>query len=267
MSTSQTAPPAPIKSAPMFKALQFGNRLNEPLNPSYAAEKKKLDQFRTFLTTTLKTIDETMAAWVSVAKLQNKFALLVHQSAAMAPASSQSKFRRPVKTTFACSNAIYDEGFKDTVVPNALHQLRRLLVHITSVQDRFRDISKAKTQYESALQKYRTLDARPNAGKESLQKSKFRYERLRDLYEAMVARVEERMTEANSRRPDAHRTIHYLFWIMQERASGRIVKATEIETSAASAAEPALCYVTVCHGLKPADSMFDALIIRKGDST
>lgn len=239
----------------------FGTRVAEPSNPDYLAQKHKLDHLASFLGAALSALAETMAAWGAVAKQQSHFAALVAQ-AGSGRSGGRDKCARAARVTAACAREIGPEAMRQTVVPDVMEQLRRFLAHVTALQDRQRDVRKMKREVDAAATRLRQARGKLGGGMDAIAKAQERYDKGKETYDGMVRRMAERMAEANGRTADVVRTVHYLYWLLQEKASNMLYEATEVEMSAANAAEPALCYVAFCHGLKSPATMFNGLELR-----
>lgn len=236
----------------------------EPSNPDYLAQKHKLDHLASFLGAALSALAETMAAWTSVAKQQSHFAALVAQSGTerRGRVGGRENCARAARVTAVCARELGVGVMKEGVVPDVMEQLRKFLGHVRGLQERQRDVKKVKREYDVAATRLRQTRGKFGGGGEAVARAVERYERGRELYEGMVRRMAERMGEANGRMGEVVRTVHYLFWLIQERASTALYEATEVEMSRANAAEPALCYVGFCQGLKSPANMFHGLELR-----
>lgn len=242
----------------------FGHRVAEPSNPDYLAQKHKLDHLASFLGAALSALAETMAAWTSVAKQQSHFAALVAQSGTETRGSigGRENCARAARVTAVCARELGGGVMREGVVPDVMEQLRKFLSHVRGLQERQRDVKKMKREYDMASTRLRQTRGKFGGGGEAVARAVERYERGRELYEGMVRRMAERMAEANGRMGEVVQTVHYLFWLIQERASNALYESTEVEMSRANAAEPALCYVEFCKGLKSPANMFHGLDLR-----
>lgn len=238
--------------------MAFGPRVHEPSNPDYLLQKHKLDHLAAFLGAALAALSDTMEAWTAVAKQQSQFAALVAQ-AGSSGAVGRTKCARAARATAACASEIGPGAMKASVVPDAMEQLRTFLAHVTALQERYSDVRKMKKEYDASAARLRAAHGKLGGGGEALTRAQVKFDRGQELYEAMVRRMAERMAEANRRTPEVVSTVHYLYWLLQEKASSKLLEATDAEMSSASAAEPALCYVTFCHGLRSPSSTFHAL--------
>lgn len=263
-SVDAAAPPSrpfpPPTTMQKLRGIAFGARAHEPSNPDYLAQKHKLDHLAAFLHAALQVLSDTLTAWAAIAKQQSHFAALVE--AAGLPGSARSRCARAARNTARAAAHLQPDVLASPVVPNALEQLRRFLGHVTALQERYRDVRKMKKEYEVAAQRLKSAQGKLGGGGDALTRARARHERGREMYDAMVKRMAERMAEANRRMPDVVRTVHYLYWLMQDKAAERLLDATEGEMKHANAAEPALCYVTFCHGLRSPSSMFQTLDTR-----
>lgn len=199
-----------------------------------------------------------MEAWSAVAKQQSHFAALVAQ-AGSSGSVGRSKCARAARTTATCAAEIESSAMNASVIPDAMEQLRRFLAHVNALQERYRDVRKMKREHDACAARLRAAQGKLGGGGDAAGRAQARFEKGQEVYEGMVRKMAERMAEANRRTPEVVSTVHYLYWLLQERASSKLVESTEAEMGAASAAEPALCYVTFCHGLRSPSSMFHSL--------
>lgn len=245
-----------------LRSIGFGSRLHEPSNPDYLAQKHKLDHLAAFLSASLQVLKDTMSAWTAVATQQSHFAALVGQ-AGLPSGTVRGRCARAAKNTAKCASDIRLDVMQSTVVPDAMEQLRRFLNHVTALQERYKDVRKMKREYDGTAHRLRVAQGKLGSS-ESLARAQAKHDRGRLRYEGMVKRMAERMADANRRMPDVVRTVHYLYWLLQDKATEKLLDATEAEMKLANAAEPALCYITFCHGLRSPASIFHTLDSRSG---
>lgn len=251
-SSSVVRPRQKLRSKPL------SSETLEPSNPDYLLQKHKLDHLAAFLGATLDSLTETMQAWTAVARQQSHFAALVAQAGTSA-SLARSKCARAARATAACAAEIESTAMKATVVPEAMEQLTLFLEHVQALQERYRDVRKMKREYDACAARLRATQAKLSSGGEAVARAQAKFDKGEEVYEGMVRRMAERMAEANRRTPEVVSTVHYLYWLLQERATTKLMESTEAEMSAANAAEPALCYVTFCKGLRSPSSVFRAL--------
>lgn len=246
-----------MRARPKLLPKPFSSDTHEPSNPDYLLQKHKLDHLAAFLGAALDSLSETMQAWSAVAKQQSHFAALVAQ-AGTSGSLEQSKCTRAARATASCAAQIESTAMKATVVPEAMDQLTRFLGHVRALQERYGDVRKMKQECDAYAARLRVVQARASSA-ETVGRAQAKFDKGQEVYEGMVRKMAERMAEANGRTPEVVSTVHYLYWLLQERATAKLMESTEVEMSAANAAEPALCYVTFCKGLRSPGSIFKAL--------
>lgn len=259
------SPPPPRKTKSLFKPLKLNPRNNEVEEPRYIQEKRLLETFSALLITGLPLLEELLQSWASIASLQCKLAVLINQKTPLSDKDMNTRFQNAAKHTVKNSTSLRNDVLNEAAVPNVLAQLHRISTHVDKLRARHRDVNRAKSEFEASERRLRNLQSRNSPNRENLVRAKGRFERTRDLYNAMVDRMVERMVEVNALQPDVAKTMHYLFWILQEKASNRIIEATKSDMDDASAAEPLLCCMSFGNGLKDPSTMFHALVYRPGD--
>lgn len=237
-----------LTARPKLRARAFVGRMTEPSNPDYLAQKHKLDHLASFVTAALTSLTDTMDAWAHLSKQHSNFAML------MAHTRTSQSMERAARLTSLCARDVRDDVLQDGVVPDVMKQLKRFLTHVRGLQERQRDVRRMKREYEMSM-------GRVRKGAEGWE----RVERGRIMYEAMVKRMAERMKEANDRGGEVVRTVRWLYWLVQEKASACVNESTEEEMGKANAAEPLLCYVRFCQGLKSPTTMFNGMDLRAVD--
>lgn len=243
----------------------FGDgRLNEPTSTEYGSAKAGIERLVETLTSALDAIDANIATWKQLAKNNVTFSSAIAGAGFEDSSPLSHDVKRTEKVCQKLFVAVAQRSAEDEIFQDALLLVRRFLCHVLAIQARYRDISKSKTEFESCAAKVRNMENKQNVNRDALERANSRLKTSKVLYTAMIDRMIERMQEANSRKQDVLRTVHFLYWLVQARMFKSFEACTDEQRSKALTVEPLLCASTIsfCSGLLPPASMFNGMDLR-----
>lgn len=271
-SSLDTIEPGPSSDGGVLGALKAAaSRHSEPNDPEYLALKTSIASLADILEAGLghaKTVD---ASWARLATDQAAFAATLQnadrKSAALrdgpAACTAFSKALLACRSTLgvgAAANGGRRQNHSHTV---AYEQARQYLAHLRAIQARYRDLAKARTEFEAAAAKAATARARaPRGDLATLQKAEERCASAERMYAAMLLRMTERMKAAEGRRGQAVTMLNNAFWMQQACIHSEMGSAQEPAYDAAHATEPMLVSCNLMEGLAAPSQMFTALDTR-----
>lgn len=251
----------------------IGLRYSEPTDPEYLALKTSLASLADILEAGLahaKTVD---ASWARLCTDQAAFAATLQAADRKSPAlrdgpGACAAFSKSLVSTRsnigvgAAATGGRKQAYSHSV---AFEQVRRYLTHVRALQARYRDLAKARTEFDGEGKKAAAARAKGVGGAggvAALQKAEDRAGQTERMYTAMLRRMMERLRAAEGKKDDAVQMLNNAFWMQQKCIHGQMGSAEEPAFDAASATEPMLVSCNLLEGLAAPSQMFTALDTR-----
>jgi hypothetical protein len=260
-----------------LKAASFASRYPEPTDPEYVSLKASTDALADALDAALAQARAVDASWARLAADHAAFAAALHAADrhddalrdGRAAALGLAKAAAALTSTQGVNPAANGGRRRNAAHAVALDQVRRYVAHLRAIQGRYRDVCKAKAEYEGCAAKVQSLKGRPQTASTAagLQKYGERHALSDKIYHAMLDRLIERMRLAMERKPQALALIGNAFWLQQSCLHAEMGCVQEPVYDAARATEPLLVSCNLMQGLAAPSSMFAALDTRSAGPT
>lgn len=255
-----------------LKAAGFSARYPEPTDPEYVRLRAATDALTEALEAALARAKAVDGAWSKLASEQAAFASALQvadrrdEALRDGPAAAAGLAKAAAGMTSTQGINPASNGGRRRNLPHsvALEQVRRYLAHLKAIQGRYRDVCKAKAEYDGFAAKVTTLKGRPQNASNAASLAKYteRATQSGKMYDAMLARLIERMGAAMDRKSCALSMINNAFWLQQARLHTQMGQVQEPAYDAARATEPLLVSSNLVEGLTAPSGMFTALDTR-----